>query len=539
MFRSLATSAVALLAAASPLFADVTPAQVWDNLRNYYADMGYQVTTGSSDQAGDTLTLGDIAILSSTSAGAVSISIPKMTLQQTGDARVRTVIDGEMTADFASTGAGDDDVAAHTVISVPGNEMLSSGSPDEMLHELAYPTIDIAARFETAGKPAAGEDMPVSLVMSDVKGSYRSVPGEGADSTYDMTVAALDLELSLTDQGSEDGSEGTGAVSARTHVEDLTMTGSMTAPTGQVDMAEKPHEALAAGMVIRGRMAMGALSGAADFTGTDAEGVPQSGSATFSSDSGELAVDMSQEGLSYSGSASGSNAQLTISDLPFPISYAVETASGALNFPIAKSDQPQPYKLTYSLAGLTLADAVWDLFDPQKTLPRDPADLEIDLEGQAMVTEDLLDPAFAERMAKAAEEQAAAQSGTAADEATNGDAGDAGMPTGMPAPFRPETVKINRVAVDAVGAWAEIAGDLTLPEDGTQPVGTVEGDFTGVTALLDSLVAAGLVPQDQMMAARMMVAMFARPAEDDPDRLQTRLEFREDGSIFANGQQVK
>ena len=49
----------------------------------------------------------------------------------------------------------------------------------------------------------------------------------------------------------------------------------------------------------------------------------------------------------------------------------------------------------------------------------------------------------------------------------------------------------------------------------------------------------GIAPEQQMMGVRMMLAMFARPSQDDPEKLTTELEFREGGSIFANGQQVK
>lgn len=42
-----------------------------------------------------------------------------------------------------------------------------------------------------------------------------------------------------------------------------------------------------------------------------------------------------------------------------------------------------------------------------------------------------------------------------------------------------------------------------------------------------------------MMGMRMMLAMFAKPDEANPDRLTSEIEFREGGRIFANGQQVK
>ncbi|RNF34405.1 hypothetical protein A7A09_010945 [Paracoccus methylarcula] len=113
------------------------------------------------------------------------------------------------------------------------------------------------------------------------------------------------------------------------------------------------------------------------------------------------------------------------------------------------------------------------------------------------------------------------------------------MPASPEMPFEPQSVKINVITLKAVGVDANVTGDLTIPQDAQQPVGIVEGDFTGINALLDKLVSMGLVPQDQLMGARMMLAMFAKPVEGNPDQLQTKLEFKEDGSIFANGQQVQ
>ena len=115
------------------------------------------------------------------------------------------------------------------------------------------------------------------------------------------------------------------------------------------------------------------------------------------------------------------------------------------------------------------------------------------------------------------------------------------MPEG-PQPPMPVKVSINDVTLKAVGAEAHLKGELNAPEGGDMmagPVGQIDGQFTGVNALLDSLGALGLIPEDQMMGARMMLAMFAKPVEGDPNKLETKLEFREGGSIFANGQQVK
>ncbi|MFD2438949.1 hypothetical protein ACFSS8_00315 [Paracoccus kondratievae] len=71
----------------------------------------------------------------------------------------------------------------------------------------------------------------------------------------------------------------------------------------------------------------------------------------------------------------------------------------------------------------------------------------------------------------------------------------------------------------------------------TTPVGELNASYEGVNGLIDKLSTIGLIPEDQAMSVRMMMAMFAKPVGDD--KLETKLEFKEDGSIFANGQQIK
>ncbi len=49
----------------------------------------------------------------------------------------------------------------------------------------------------------------------------------------------------------------------------------------------------------------------------------------------------------------------------------------------------------------------------------------------------------------------------------------------------------------------------------------------------------GLIPEDQLMGTRMMLMMFTKPASEGEDKASTELEFKEDGSLFANGQQLR
>lgn len=524
MFRTLATSTVALIAGAAPLFADVTPAQVWDNLAKYYDKVGYEVVVGNRDDSGQTLTLSDVVVKTAQSEDyALVVTMPKVTLQQTGDAKVRTVFDQDITADFTGTlpegaeGEGDGKTSFTMDFAMPGNQMLSSGTPDEMLHELNYPSIVMTLNIPEP--QAAGNPNPVTVTLTDLTGTQTTKVSGGTESVYDMAAASLGIAMSAT---SPDDGEGSGALTSEITMSDLAMSGSMITPEGKVDLTNDMAAALNAGMKADGRFAMGTTTGHFDFTGTGEDGAPRNGAGSFTAESGELSFAMSGEGITYEGKSGATQAEMTVPDLPFPLSYAVEGVTGAVTIPVSKSDQPQDFKLAYEIAGLTLADGIWDLFDQGRQLPRDPANLKIDLEGDALLSQDLLDPALAQTL----EQQAQENPGT--------------PPNPQEAmPFLPQTVKINRIALDAVGASADISGQLDLSQNPQEPVGEINGSFTGINGLLDKLIAMGLVPQEQAMGMRMMLAMFAKPVEGNADQLESKLEFREGGSIFANGQQVK
>lgn len=529
MRRTLASSAIALIVGAGPVLADLTPAQVWENLESYYTDMGYQVTTGSTDEAGNSLTLSDIVVSNDTEQVETTITIPKMTLEQTGDARIRTVVDGEITIDTVSQMPDDQEpVEINVHLAAPENEMLSSGTVEDMLHEFNYPSLEAVVRL--GDENANGGEIPLTATLTDLTGQYRTQQDDSQNITYDMTAAGLDLALKVNEPPSEGESQGRGTLAGQMHVDGITSSGKTVLPAGVENMAERIDLALNAGFLADGTLEMGEMTGSATFEGTDADGGAQSGSGKFTSGGGDLTFAMSKDGLSYQGTSQETEVEVTVDQLPFPIAYAVESVAGALTFPISESEDAQPFSLNYDIVGLTLADGIWNLFDPGQELPRDPANLRIDVAGDALMKGDLFDPAFGQEMADMAEESA--DQDPAAD-------GGADMPASPEMPFEPQSVKINAVTLQAVGVDANVTGDLTIPQGAQQPVGIVEGDFTGINALLEKLVSIGLVPQEQLMGARMMLAMFAKPVEGNPDQMQTKLEFKEDGSIFANGQQVQ
>lgn len=535
MFRFAATSALALIAAAAPVLADVTPAQVWENLQKSYSDLGYQVT-GQAEDAGGTLTVTDAVFTSSVEEGTTTITIPQLTFRETGDAKVRLVIDGDMAfnttfkapapVDPAAVDPAADptpqapaegeapadpaqpemvDVAITGILKAPGNETLVSGTPEDMLYEYTYPSL--AFDLTMPVEPETGATLPVTGALTDVTGTQRSVRGAGSETTFDMKASAATMKIAADVPESADNPGGT--VNVNVALTDLASAGTVKTPEQPMDMAANMAKALAAGFDVQTTLAFAAMKADFDFSGTDEAGTNQTGKGSVSIGATVAAIGMSAQGLAYKGSVVDTAVEVTTTSLPLPISYAAARTAFDMLIPVSKGDASQPFKLAYALEGLTFADGIWDLFDPTKQLPRDPASLTVDLSGDAMVAQDLFDPAMAQ-------------------------------PDAAPeVPFTPQTLTVNKVALDAVGAKADISGALEFGENPNEPVGKLNGTFAGVNGLMDKLVAMGFVPEEQMMGMRMMLAMFAKPVDGQPDQLTSEIEFREGGSIFANGQQVK
>lgn len=546
MLRSLATSSIALIVGASPVFADLTPTQVWESLNKYYTDSGYTVTVGEETETADGLELSDVVLTADVEAGEgastnVKMVFPKVSFTEADNASVKSVVDGDITIESTSQSPEGKPIEFDAVITAPGNETISSGTPEDIRHEYNFPTTKMTL---TTGEPAEGETQSEPNVtgvfsLNELTGFTTLKQGETWDVEQEVTAKAMEYDFTGVEAASQaeeapsdapteapaEAGEPTATESAPSKftlkgaVDGFNMTATGKMPGGIPDATSKLDEVLAAGLDMDAKMAFGATTGEFNVDAPEDQG--GAGSGKFTIDGVDLNFAMSKEGLTYEGSTKASQFEMAMAAAPFPISYGIESGSFALAFPVSQAEEAQPFTFKYDLAGLTFADGIWDMFDPQKQLPRDPASLAVDVEGTALVSQNLFDPAL----------------GQAAEGAEAGaDAGATPTPT---EPFMPQTVKINKVALDAVGVTADVTGDLTIPEGAQQPVGTLSGDFNGVNALIDKLVAIGLVPQEQVMGARMMMTMFAKPVDGDPDKLHSEIEFKENGSIFANGQQIK
>lgn len=568
MFLRMTSSAAALLALTAPAFADVTPAEVWQNWVAYYQANGYVVTEGSREQAGETLTIRDatLAYAAPRDDGAMTVTIPQVTLQATGDGRVRTTVAEQSRAIIRFRNDKDQPVTAEATATLKGAEVVTGGTAADMTHD--GKAAEVLVALDRLVTPDGDKTVPLTLTLLNTTYRHRAVDG----SSLAITASGATERVALAGTFADEVPEMPGTTRFSVSFDGVQGSGQATIPKGvQMGAGGDMNAALKAGLDVAGTLTMAAMDLSFDHAGKDETGAEQSVAGTTSGKGIDAAFGLSAGGISYQASGDALQASMTSGDLPVPLGYSVSSVSTDIQFPVMQSDTPAPFKFAYSLGGLTLDDGIWGMLDPKGQLPRDPASLDIDVTGLVRVMADLFDPAtlnasddaddgtVADGGAKAP--ASGATGGTADDaapDAAPGTQAEAGAQDGgaqdmgrddaggddassEPSPIQPTEVTINKLGVQALGARIEASGALAAPAGGSmdQPVGTITARMEGLNALLDKAVAMGLVEQDQVAGYRMMLAAFAKPAPEGGDALVSAFEFREGGQIFANGQQVQ
>ncbi len=483
----------AFLLGSTALQADVTADDVWKGMTDYYAALGQSVTTGSTAMQGDTLVVTDAVFASTVPEGSFSATFAEIRLKELGDGRVEVTLPGEVPIRMLSKPESGEAVDMGLKFTQSGLSMIVSGTPEDTAYDLTAPEMAIVVD----GMTVDGSDVPLKLnvKLSGNSGSYRMTTAAGRKVVSDMKVEKLDFEVAAQDP------EGKGDFSASGSLAGLTGTSDAAIPDG-VDMADM-HAALQAGLDMSGNFAFSGGGYVMDF-----EDEADTMHAQSTGGAGTLHFKMSKSGMAYGGSGKDSTVSLQVSALPMPIDVSIDETAIEIALPVSKSDSAEPFSALVKLVDLKVSDGLWAMFDPTSQLPRDPATLIVDLAGSAKMAVDIFDPKQAETIA--------------------------GAPPG-----ELEALDIRELQVSAVGAELTGKGAMTFDNSsGTpKPLGAVDMQLVGGNALIDKLVGMGLVPEDQAMGARMMMGLFAVPTGED--QLTSKIEFKEDGGVYANGQRIQ
>jgi hypothetical protein len=478
----------------------ITPEEVWENWQAFATSGGNEITIGNTAKNGNVLEVTGLVAKSANGGGSTTGTIDKLSFTDRGDGTVEITMSESIPFEMTMPPGGEGVSAMKMVIVQQGLSLIASGTTEATNYEFSAPTSSVKV---TDMKSASGEalDTTVDVVLSGSSGKY-VVEKTGEVSKLDSAFGATSMDVSIVANDPEADSTFKGT---------MTFADVKSSSKGGFVGAELMKEmvsALNAGFTTDTDLSFGAT--AMDFDMTEA-GAPTK--ILLTATGGGFDVALAKEGMSYGTSLNGLDLSLTGANIPFP-EVKVSMAESAFNFamPISKGDAPQDFSVLTKLVDLKVSDDIWGLVDPAGTLPRDPATVIFDAKGTAKLLADIMDPA------------AQAQTGSV--------------------PGEVNTLDLTQVLVKAVGAEIAATGALTF--DNTDlvtfqgmpaPTGKINVDIKGVNALIDNLIAMGLVPEDQAMGARMMMGIFARPGEG-PDALVSEIEFKDKG-IFANGQQLQ
>jgi hypothetical protein len=501
--RFLATTALAVFLS-TPAVA-LTPEEAWAGWQSMSTAAGQSITSASATRNGDTLTVTDITMGMTVPDGPVVTSIlPQVTFRDRGDGSVEIAY--PPTYDVKLTAPPESGEPSSATLTVTQDQMVVIASG-----EAAAPSFDFSAKgvvltvkdvINPQGQPT---DMTGTLTMADLAGKYVAMPSAGGQA-YDSAFSASGMVLQVAAKEPAQQVDLTFDMS----IAQPSFTGKTVTVAPELMQSGNMSAALAAGFMVEGDYSTGPISTKLNMT---ENGTPGAFDATFTGTTAHLA--MNADRFDYGFAILGAAINASGFEIPMPM---VTGAFGEMAFgfamPVKASADPQDFSALVKVVDLTMADDLWSMFDPGGALKRDPVTLIADLAGTGAWTVDILDPA------------------TQIDQ-------------GPDLPAKLFSLNLTQVLAKAAGAQVAATGALTFDNADLMsyagfpaPEGKVTVTMDGINALLDALVAIGVVSQDDLMGARMGLAMMAKPGAG-PDQLVSEIEFRAGGSLFVNGVQMQ
>ena len=500
------TAALMLSVAGTPALADLTVDDAWNIWKVQFRALGLSLDA-EENRDGNALQIGKMTLSANLPLGAGSFSIgfdgPRFEPMSNGSVEMRLPEEGQFHLSGEITGEGQlelildsrmDDYRA--VMSGTPEEVTSEGSVGSASLDLASLTINGEAAAHARGR----------MEMQSYR--YRNVTTVGklvtieGDTAYDGYNMAYEFEMTEGDVVSKAHSNG--------DVEDIKMTHMMALPADGIDPLNL-HQQLRDGLRLAasGTTAHYHMVEEASFNGE-----PISKQVSTVKDYWQ-SISLDATGANWQGTTGAFDIGAEIAGMPAAIALDGAAVIARLAMPLLKSEDPQPAGFALELRDLNISEDLWAMADPAGQLPRDPLQLRVDLAGDLSVTHDLVDFLTLAEL----------------------DHGET--------PVLPASLSIKDLFLSAVGGELTGKGAFTFDASDTQsfpgiprPEGAVDLQVVGINTLMDRLVNMGLVPEDQVMGARMMMSMIMVPG-DGEDVLTSHVEINDQGHVIANGQRLK
>lgn len=480
-----------------PAAADLTAADVWGSFKRQMSVYG--AVTASETQSGDSLAVSDI-VMTATVEGAVSRSTlsGSLVFRELGDGTVAIDVPANMTANMSASDTGAASMSVTVGFTQQGLSLIASGAPGNIVQTFSAPSMTYTLSDLTVDGDRVAANMDVGL--TNLAGTLTSEGTATSRQRADYTIDAMTLKGLVSEPGKSE------KVAFDVKVNALTATSDTAIPEGLSDL--KPEQIFASGFAADADISFGPVTYAVQV---DAEGQKTQINGTMAD--GSFGVGMNADRVRYSTLTNGMAMSGAITGLPFPpVDVSYDTSQLDVLIPLGQTEEAQDFGAKVALKGLKVSDFLWGMIDPAQQLPRDAADVVLDLDGKANWLVDIFD------------EKALASTKN---------------------PGKLESLTLNALEVNIAGASLTGDGGFTFDNNDLQtfggmprPVGAINLAMSGGITLLDKLTAMQLVPKEQAMGFKMMSGLFAKPGPT-PDTLTTRIEIDPSGAVLANGQRIQ
>jgi hypothetical protein len=487
----LSLSTVALVAA-TPTFAETLAADIWAEWQAQ-AELTGQIVSATVTETDSGLRLSNFTTLAEEDGFSTRGAIDEIQLIENPDGTVSVTFSELYSTTFTfDVGAGDPPANIEILLRHEGLDVQVSGDPGNRtyVYEADRLTLTDGAIWGGGGEPPT---IDLDLVLSDLASTY-SVTGDTPDTMrFDSTgtMGRLQMTLEVLPPPGETGRLKMGMVMGAAE-------GTSAGTFLSLAALNQADGALPDGLDLTGTTSYDSFALEFDFVD-----VGDQFAVTYTNEGGRLAFGMSEAEISYDIAGQGMQMQIAAMDLPVPVNLSMASSEASFAVPLAAGDAPQDVTARIAYRDVTIGDGLWAMIDPTNAIPRDPASLILDATGQVQLFMDLV-------------------------------AMDPETLTGPPGELL--GLAVNEMRADLGGATLSGTADVSFAPGQLipMPVGAADLRLSGGNALLDALMAGGLVPAEQGAFVRGMANVFARPGAA-PDTLETSVEFGEDGSITANG----
>ena len=496
-----ASTAVVMLFQAGAAYS-ITPDEVWESWKAQTVGTGVTLSMDSEARNGSSVEVKGLrSTFADGSGGQIITRIDSLILSDRGDGTVEVKTSETWPLYWVEAGADADKPKVEVKISQPGAVVIASGTVAATKYDFTAPKlqIELVRSLDDEGQP---EPVQLSGTISDLVGDYlvsaRPDGGFGLESS--ITSGAIALRGNGTAEGEKFNlAFDLAGISGKS-------SGVLIDPALMEDMAQ----AIAAGFEIASTTETGPMSFAVEL---DEAG--KVSTVTGKLEGGKFHTNINKERFDYglsllAGEFAGNLPEAGVSS--GDVSFSEMTFG--FDLPVGVSEIATDFAALVRLSDLKLSESLWQGFDPAGQLGREPITAVLDLTGKGAWLTDVF---------------AGSSLG--------------GMTEAPDMPMRLEALNLAQLLLKLTGAEVNANGALTFDNGDLEtfggvpaPTGKITVNLSGISALLDKLVAFGVIDASDLTGVRMGLAMFTRPGAG-PDQLISEIEFRNKG-LFVNGQQI-